>query len=479
MATSDTPKVSYKRRLKFGANAGVYILFVLGIFILIEMISSQHFYRLDVTRSGRYTLAPQTKKIMRALDKKIRITSFFRSSQENEQAAFEELIDQYSYLSDKITYRNIDPDRNPGETRRYKVTTYGTVVLECGESEKRIHEKTEERITNAIIKITKAGKKKVFFLSGHGERSIDSMKEEGFQEAREAIEQANYETKELTLLPNKKVLEGVDVLIIAGPQKDFQRNEVKILSAFLRDGGKILLMLDPFKAPSLVAFARKFGVQMKEDIIIDQESRFFGADLTMPIVSKYRRHPITKDFALATFFPLARSVQPIKNPENTGTRVDVLLTTSPDSWAETNKALLDQGKANFDRDADEKGPVSIGVALTVKHSSAKKAGGPLVGKEGSNTKKKSGRMVILGDSDFATNSRINMVGNKDFFLNVVSWLAEDTDLISIRPRQGGGAIPSPLTLSQQRLVFILPVLVWPMFTVFLGIMIFRHRKRLR
>ena len=46
-----------------------------------------------------------------------------------------------------------------------------------------------------------------------------------------------------------------------------------------------------------------------------------------------------------------------------------------------------------------------------------------------------GRVVAVGDADFASNSLLGFQGNQDFFLNTVAWLAEDADLISIRPKE--------------------------------------------
>lgn len=486
MKPSETSKISYKRKLKFGANTVLYTFFVLGIVIFIELISVRHHHRIDTTKTGRYSLSPQTKKIIFSLDKEIKVTSFFGEREVEEQMAFEELMSQFTYHSKQIRYKNIDPDRSPGEAKRYKVTAYGTIVLETGESEQRVSEGTEEKLTNAILKITREGKKKVFFLAGHGEKEIKAMKEDGFQLAKEAVEQANYETKELMLLPNIEALKGSDVLLIAGPQKDLRDAEVHVLQDYLTDGGKVFLMMDPFETPGLKPFIEGFGVTMGEDIVIDRMSQFFGADLTMPIVSEYHEHAITKDFNLATFFPLTRSITAMEEkPE--GVEVEEILSTSPESWAETNQAMLEQGEAGFDEGLDKKGPISIGVAVTVTVS--RQEGDEEDGKHGSHepeiidqtpkTQNKTGRMVVLGDSDFASNSKINIVGNRDFFLNTISWLVEDSDLISIRPRESGGDVPTPLTQDQQQMVFLLPVIVWPAIIILIGVAVSRHRKRMR
>ncbi len=483
MNPSETPTISYKRKLKFGANAAIYTFFVLGIFVFIELISALHHHRIDTTKTGRYSLSPQTKKIISSLQKEVKVTSFFGEGQAEEQTVFEELMSQYVYHSKAIRYENTDPDRNPGKTKRYKVTSYGTIVLELEESEQRVSEGTEEKITNALIRLTKGTKKRVFFLAGHGERETKGMNENGFQLAKEAVEQANYETQELTLLPNAEALKGADVLLIAGPQKDLQETEVHVLHDYLKKGGKVFLMLDPFEAPNLKPFLKGFGVAMEEDMVIDQVSQFFGADLTMPIVSEYHDHVITRDFNLATFFPLTRSITPMEDaPE--GMEVEKILSTSPESWAETDTAMLEQGQAGFDEGSDKKGPISIGVTITVEVSEKEESEGEdkavqKIFGENSKEMEKRGRMVVLGDSDFASNSKINMVGNRDFFLNALSWLAEDADLISIRPREAGGVAPSPLTQGQQKMVFLLPVIVWPALVIFIGIVVSRRRKRLK
>ncbi len=471
MPEQKTKQTSIKRQFKFGANAALYTLFVLGILVFIELISAQRHYRVDTTKTGRYTLSPQTKKLLISLNKEIKVTSFFGEMQAEEKEAFKELMRQYVDQSEKVRYENVDPDRSPGMAKRYKVTTYGTIVLEADESEQRISEGSEEKLTNAIIKITRDGKKKVLFLSGHGEREMNAMKEDGYQQAKEAVEQANYETGELTLLPNINALEGTDVLVIAGPQKDLQENEVQVLRNYLKGGGKVFLMLDPFAASGLDSMVMDFGIKLEKDVIIDQISQFFGADLTMPIVSKYQSHPITKDFNLSTFFPLARSVIPVKgSPE--GMKVEELLSTSPESWAETDKAMLDEGQTAFDPTQDKKGPVSIGAAVTITLPKKEE-------EKENEAKPKTGRLVVIGDSDFAANSRINLVGNRDFFLNALSWLAEDADLISIRPKESGSAIPTPLTQSQQQMVFFLPVVVLPLFVIVMGITVYKRRKRMK
>ena len=44
-------------------------------------------------------------------------------------------------------------------------------------------------------------------------------------------------------------------------------------------------------------------------------------------------------------------------------------------------------------------------------------------------------MVVIGDSDFATNNGLGIQGNRDLFMNIVGWLSQQENLISIRPKE--------------------------------------------
>ena len=112
---------------------------------------------------------------------------------------------------------------------------------------------------------------------------------------------------------------------------------------------------------------------------------------------------------MSTLFPLTRTVPPAAAAP--GLNVQSLAKTSPQSWGETNRDALQKGEANPDPQ-DPKGPLSVAVVVT----------------------KDKARIVVYGTSNVASNQFLNLQGNKDFFLNTVSWLAEQEDQISIRPR---------------------------------------------
>ena len=118
--------------------------------------------------------------------------------------------------------------------------------------------------------------------------------------------------------------------------------------------------------------------------------------------------------------------------------------TSDQSWAETDLAL--KGPIKFDEGKDRKGPISLAAVGTVRGTGRRRAGAdacagrlalPCASPSPTPEPPKApeGRVVAIGDADFATNALLGFQGNQDFFLNTVAWLAEDTDLISIRPKE--------------------------------------------
>jgi ABC-type uncharacterized transport system involved in gliding motility auxiliary subunit len=111
-----------------------------------------------------------------------------------------------------------------------------------------------------------------------------------------------------------------------------------------------------------------------------------------------------------TFFPLARTVSPADKSKSTPETVE-LLKTSPQSF--TTPKL--EHEVKFDSKTDKSGPLTLGVA-------AKR------------NDEKHGRLVVIGDSDFAANQAIGQASNGDLFYNTINWLAEDENLISIRPK---------------------------------------------
>ncbi|HXH83704.1 MAG TPA: GldG family protein, partial [Candidatus Tectomicrobia bacterium] len=225
------------RTVRFGVNTAIAIVLVLGIATLVEALSYRHNARLDLTENRRHSLSPQTIQILQKLEQPVQAVAFYRADQPNKRVA-EDLFKQYARHSNgKFTWRSVDPDREPTLARGYGVEAYGTTVLESkGRTEKVLDAEQEEKLTNALVRVTREGKRVVYFLQGHGERDLASSEPQGYSQVKEALERANYEVKTLALARDAKVPDDAAVVVIGGPRTDYFPPEIDALDAYLGRG---------------------------------------------------------------------------------------------------------------------------------------------------------------------------------------------------------------------------------------------------
>ena len=453
---------SLNRTTRYGANALVMILIVFGIVVLIGAISMRHHFRFDLTQKKRHTLSDETLKVLNSVESEVSAIAFYQENSADWKKA-EGLLKLYRYRNNKFKYRFVDPDRNPALAKDYGIIDYGAIILKSGKNESRVSWGNEEKITNALLKVIRDKKKVLYFLKGHGENDITRLAyKDGYGETKKVLQGQNYEVKELSLLSTKDIPEDASVFIISGPQKEPLENEIETIKAYIKSGGNLLVMIDPFFVPEFVTFMEGYNIRFSEDIVIDELSQLFGGNYLMPIVSDYEHHRITKDFNINTLFPLARSIQIVKKFKE-GIRVEPLIKTNEGTWGETDKEKLDQGKASFEEGKDNKGPLTIASVVTIEEVAE-------------NEDKTVSRMVVFGDSDFANNSYINVLGNKDIFLNTINWLVEEEDLISIRAKDPD-YLPVILSKTMGRVIFYVPVVVIPVLILGLGVIVMILKRR--
>jgi ABC-type uncharacterized transport system involved in gliding motility auxiliary subunit len=448
-----------RQTVRYGVNTAAAVLVVIAIAGLVEAMSYRHNARLDLTENKRHSLSPQTIQILKTLKAGVNAVAFFRTDQPGRRVA-EDLLKQYArYAGAKFTWKVVDPDREPSLARRYGVESYGTIVLETKTRSEKVLDAEEEKLTNGLVKVSREGKRVVYVVQGHGERELGNTDRPGLSEAKTAMEKANYEVKALTLAREGKVPDDAALVVLPGPRTDFFAPEIEALEKYLGRGGKVLVMVDPpFPQRTQDAAVRKlvaaWGIELGDNLIIELSpiGRLFGIGPEVPIVQQYDSHPVTRDLGgIATLFPLARSVASGKtNPP--GVSVQVLARTSPQSWGETDRQALERGEAKPDP-ADPKGPLAVAAVAT----------------------KDKARLVVYGTSAIVANQFLNLQGNRDFVLNTVSWLAEEEDQVSVRPKDTRQT-PVFLTSQQAQAVFVLPVIVLPGLALVGGVVAFVRRR---
>jgi len=467
------------RTLKYGSHASLFTVIVLAVLLLLYSLAMRHNQRFDVTQAKRFTLAEQSIKLLKGLQHSIKVIGFY-SLAERDRETFTDLIKQYTQHTDKLSYEVIDPDRQPALAKQYDITAYNTVVVEGNSKKEKIFRVEEAALTNAILKVTRTTKKVVYFVTGHGEPALTDSERTGYSVTKQALEEQNYTVQELVLARQVQVPDDAAVVIVAGPRRDPLESETEALSAFLGRGGPLFVMIDPETVPGLVAFVKRYGIEVGNDVVVDPLGRLVGADDLMPVVLTYERHEITKDLRnVMTLFPVVRSVQVAKELPQ-GITAHGLAMTSAKSWAETDFKALQEGRSAFDTDSTRRGPISIAAVATITTdktgTSASTSESSEQPEKEKNATPRAARLVVFGDSEFANNSLFPVQGNGNLFLNTVSWLAEEEDLIAIRPRKGGGSGPVMLTAAQAPLIFWLPVVLLPLGVFASGAVVFVRRK---
>ncbi|HSA94700.1 MAG TPA: Gldg family protein [Acidobacteriota bacterium] len=468
-----------RKAFLYSGNLLLVIVIILAILGLANYFVSKHDYRIDLTSAKLHSLSDQSVTVLKALKTDIALKGFFREGNYG-RAAMENLLKLYAYHSSHIKYEFIDPDKNPGLVKRYDVTQDGTTVIEAGDKESRITTTTEEDLTNALIKATRAAKKVIYFLEGHGEETIEETGDNGYSTVKAELEKLGYEVKKQSLALADRFPQDCALLVVPGPKKDLLPNEYETVRGYLKGGGRALFMVDPETQTLLPLFLADYGFKLENDIVVDTVSRLLGGDYFMPVVSEYETHPITDRFGYATFFPLARSVE-VAETKPEGATVTELAKTSPNSWSERE---LDQKEVKFNAAKDRQGP--IGLAAVAEVTFKAEAPAPAEAKPGETAPavpapkpeaEKKARIAAIGDSDFAKNRYYGLSGNGNFFLNVANWLTEEADLISIQPKtQTPRTIQ--LTPAQGRLLFLISIVILPLAVLLLGFSVWARRRTL-
>ena len=445
------------RQARYGTLSGISILIVLGILVAINYIGSGQKKRWDLTENQQFSLSDQTRNVLTKLDAPLQIRVFAR---ELDFPRYRDRLSEYEYLSDHITTEYIDPDRDRAAAQRFEVQQYGTIVATYGERTERTTMETEQDITNTIIKVVTGAQKKVLFTQGHGERDIASTDREGYSAIVEALKRENYLVEPFALAQAGSVAADASVVVVAGPRTDLLEGEVTALSDYLTKGGKLFLMIDPPERvdvpplSNLIGLARAWGAEVNQDVVVDVSGmgRLFGTSEAMPLAVNYPTHPVTDRFSLMTMFPFARSVTPVAPPPE-GKIVQPLVETGEASWAETDlKALFASQAVERNEGSDRTGPVTIAVSTTATVNATPDAD--------DTAPKPETRVVVFGDSDFAATSYLGFQGNRDLFMNTIGWLAQQENLISIRPKEASDRRIT-MTSAQQTNIIWLSLLIVP------------------
>ena len=457
-----------RRSTQTSTNALVATLSVLVILGLVNFLANRYPTRVDLTETQLFTLAPESRQLVRNLQDPVKVWIFDRNPNPQDQ----ELLENYRRQGSQFGFEYVDPQAKPELAQKFGVKEFGEVYLEAKGQRRSLQvvndqqRLSEVKLTNGLEQLREQVAK-AYFIQGHGERPLLEP-QGGLSQAVSALKDKNYTSEPLNLT-QQPIPQDATVVVLAGPKRGLFDQEAKALSNYLSQGGSLLLMLDPDTKPNLDSLLRDWGIKLGDGVAIDVSGTVQGFGPAVPIVTSYGNHPITKDFGNGISF--YRFARPLEVTSVAGVQETPLLLSKPypQSWA---KANLKSENLKFDPKSDRRGPLVLGVAAsrkvepkteskqlksspspsaptsvpatTSKPSDVKPSLNPTASPTPLPTpsqpepekKSNESRLVVIGNSDFASDGLFDKQLNGDVFLNSISWLSQQNDQpLSIRPKE--------------------------------------------
>lgn len=362
-------------------------------------------------------------------------------------------------------------------------------MFKLGSRELRLTSFSEEKITNTFLGLLKNESKRIAFSVGHGERDRNSEELEGMRLLAMELESERYALEEINFLEKPDVDQGIDLIAIIGPQYDFRQEELSILSKYLESAVPLVVLLDALvDLPNLHEFLNDYGFSVNQDMVVIHPSNPLANQPNWQysaLVTEFDPFsPATKDFAdqsmMAMVMPFSRSLEINEKNKHSldvsslarGSDVNIRYTGVRKSKDLEN--IKQEQIMPGDKDIILSGVVLIGGDKFAKLDDSQSK--PDASEPEMLNSNKQLRMVVSGSSHFISNYGAQRIENLDMFLNIVSYLMQDEDFISIRPKD---SLASNLDLaspaSQFNLVFF--SFIYPF--IFLGLGVFNWFIRRR
>ena len=506
---------STRQKLAKGSILSAGVLLVAALVGFVNYFGMKYYKRFDWTGSKLYSLSDKSKSVIAGLDKEIDVTLFLPPGNALRDPS-KELLERYAAATPKIRFRAVEAEKNLLEAQRlvekFQLSSLNVVVFEAGDERRVIEEddladydysgmqygqapqmtgfKGEEAFTGAILELAEGRKPKVLLTSGHGEAAIEESGPGGLSQVRDLLGRENLALESWGSLGKPEVPDGTDLLVIAGAKAAFVAPELEVFGRYLDRGGRMLVLIDPelsasepngVKKSGLEAWLATRGVAVRDDIVVDPSSTvpMYGAETLF--VNATGSHPIVLSLEQAGYpviVALARSVAPGTAPA--GMEATTLLATTADGWGETDLLNL-RGVARDEKDSPAPVPLAVAVAKKAtapepsfdEHELDEPESEPVTGENAPDW-----RLVVIGDSDFATNSLLPSAGNPTLVANAFNWLLERQKLLGIgakKPEQ----VRMSMTPGELRAITWGVLAGLPALAILAGILVWRRRRRVR
>jgi len=444
-------------RLSRGAvrfHVAAQIIAALVALAAANYLGFEYYLRADFSRSQKFALSTQTKRIFRELKSPLKITVFFsRTSISPVSALFgdvQNLLDEYVFSGRKrISVEFIDPVRDLTRAREAQAAhkfraDENVLVLEydgrtsflpvsemadfdlsplaSGGKPELLAFKGEAALSSAILALVSPEKKRVYLVQGHGEPGPGP--DSPITTFSEQVGRLNLSLQPLDLATLDHVPRDASAVIITGPQSDFSPREVQALETYWNDGGRLLVLLDPdARTPALDGFLAAAGLRPRGDRVLRLVGLGFATGILREVTADFsERSPITKRLAgLRIFLPGA--TQSIALEEKEGVILQSLISPLEEFWGEADHRVPPGGGVRYDDGRDAGQPLSVAASASRG------------GVEDDRLEIANAKLVVVGNSQFALDAALTRgPAGLDFLVSSVSWLVDRGNLAGAAPK---------------------------------------------
>lgn len=457
---------------KHGSYTLAMTSIVIAIVIVFNMIVNlipENKRQFDISSTNIYEISSKSKKIINKVDHDV--TFYVLAEKSSTDKRIKTFINKYASLSDKIHIKWIDPVLHPSALTKYG-TKENNIVISCKKTNRTTTVSFDDilvssasyystsssassfdgdgQLTSALNYVTSDKEYKAYYTSGHGESSLSS-------EVTSLLTKSRISTSDLLLMTATSIPDDCDLLIIDWATSDFTKDEVKLLSSYLKKGGKVVTLLAQTNKSmkNLYGLLKDYGLTVQSGYIADTERSYQGNYYYLiPNLS------VSGDMASGIS---SNSVMMINSkgmtqstPARDSISTDSFMTTSSNGYAVTEKKQT-QGTYVLGATSTE--------SVKVKNSKGKKV-------------TKESRLTVYGSNmliDEQITSSFSSLENLTLFTNSVTASLDNADNVSISPKSlevsyNTIAHPGPFSIL---VVFVIPVgLIIGGFIVW-----FRRRRR--
>jgi len=455
-------KISRNIRLQLMIQKIVFITLLLLVGGLLAWLSQQHNVQYDWTRNKQNTLSKSSIDLLQKMHGPV-VVNIYTRYDDTVAAAIEEILAPYANVKQDFSFKLINPDTDIDWKQKTDISREGEIIVSYMGRKDNSISLGEQAISSALLRLSRTAAHKIIYLEGHDEVSPTDNSNYSYSLFTAKLESNGISSATHNLLVSP-LPKDISTLVIAGPTRPFIRGELEHIKTHLSSGGNLLWLMDPGDMQNLESISAELGLTFMKGVIVDNNTDLratlqIESPAIVPVI-EYRLHAVTKNIPNYTVFTIARGIQYNNNEKWTVTRI---LAPLARSWAETG--ALDNNVSFEPEKGDIAGPVTLGIALERTLTSVKEA--PV---------KASQRIIVIGDSNFLTNSYIGYGANMSLGLNIMNWLVGDDDLIAIDIKN---APDTELQLSSTHILFIGFgfLLVLPSALIVFGFYIWARRRK--